>query len=292
MSAIHDVLKANGYTDDQITSIAAALGTNIDAIKIFEQGLVDADAKLRDAQVKLDEVNRKNASIQQWWEGDATKQINDAYSQVDNWKANAAFYKQQVESARESGFLPADAPSGPAPAVPEQRPPLRSPDGRFVPNANEVPGSPRYMTEEQGWNALTAVAKVLTKYPQLYDGKPLPDDIPTLVRESREARMEFDPYVAQKYGFVKREQEMAAARQKDHDDKVAKEALDAYKKEFAERNGSNPDLRPGVTSSFSKFQQQQPNGQRDKLSWSRPDAKEKMREYAHQMVAKEQQKVQ
>jgi hypothetical protein len=289
MSVIHDILKANGYNDEEITSIAAALGTNPDHMKVFEQGLVDADEKVRQAQLKLDEANRKNQQIQQWWEQDATKQINDVYTHYDNIKADNAYLKAQVDAARESGFLPGQPPG---PAAPDQLPPVRSPDGRFVANANPVPGSPKFMTEEQGWKALASVANAVTRYPQLFEGRPLPDSIPDLVKEAINARMDFDPYISQKYDFPKREKEIAAARQKEHDDKVAKEALDAYKKEFAERNGSNPDLRPGVTSSFSKFQQQQPNGQRDKLSWSRPDAKEKLREYAHQMVAKEQQKVQ
>jgi hypothetical protein len=127
----------------------------------------------------------------------------------------------------------------------------------------------------------------------LYDGQPIPDDIATLVQESTNARMQFQPYVSQKYNFKQREQEKAVATQKAHDDKIAKEALDTYKKEQAERNGSNPDLRPGQTSNFSKFQQsKQPGTGPDRLSWSRPDAREKMREYAHQLVAKEQQKVQ
>jgi hypothetical protein len=284
MSLIHDVLKANGYTDEQITSVAAALGTNPDAVKVFEDGLVAADEKLRQATIKLEEADRKNDQIKQWWEGDATRQINDAYSKVAQAEARAAYYKQQTDSARESGFLPAEAP---VPA-PEQAGQARSPDGRFVPNAGAVPGSPVYMTQADGWKALSSATWAITRYAQLFDGKPLPDDVATLVQEAVNARMEFQPYVSQKYDFPKREKEITSTRQKEHDDKIAKDALEAYKKEQAERNGSNPDLRPGQTSNFSKFQQPQP-GQtgRDRLSWARPDAKEKMREYAHQRVAQE-----
>jgi hypothetical protein len=149
------------------------------------------------------------------------------------------------------------------------------------------------MTQEEGWKALSNASWAITTYPRLFNGQPLPDDIATLVQESTNARMQFQPYVAQKYNFKQREQEIATSRQKEHDDKITKEALDTYKKEQAERNGSNPDLRPGSTSNFSKFQQpKQPGNGPDRLSWARPDARERMREYAHQLVAKEQQKVQ
>lgn len=283
---LRDVLKSNGYTDEQITSIAEALGSNADAVKVFEQGLDSASEQLHQAQTKLDEANSKQQQVQQWWEQDATKQINDAYSRVAQAEARSAFYQKQVESAKESGFLPADAP---APA-PQDPPPGRAPDGRFVANANPVPGSPAYMTQEQGWKALASATWAMNEYQRLY-GQPMPENVEDLVEQATRARREFRDYVSEKYKYPQRREEIQMAAQKAHDDKITSEALERYKKEQAERNGSNPDLRPGVPSNFSKFQQS-PQGQTDKLSWARPDAKERMREYAHAAVAKETNRVQ
>lgn len=285
--ALHDILKSNGYTDEQITSIAEALGSNADAVKTFEEGLASAAEKLQAAQTKLDEANSKQQQVQQWWEQDATKQINDAYSRVATAEARSAFYQKQVESARESGFLPADAP---APAVPPEAQPTRATDGRFVANANPVPGSPAYMTQEQGWKALASATWAMNEHMRLY-GQPMPENVEDLVEQATRARRDFRDYVSEKYKYPQRREEIQMAAQKAHDDKITTEALDRYKKEQAERNGSNPDLRPGVTSNFSKFQQS-PQGQQDKLSWARPDAKERMREYAHAAVAKETNRVQ
>lgn len=275
--SIADTLKKNGYTDEQIASITGALGSNADAVKAFESGLNEADTKLAQATAKETRLN-------EWWQNEATPQINEVHSKVAQAEARAAFYQKQVESAKESGFIPADAPAA---AVTVTQ--TRDGGGRFVPGANDVPGSPKFMTQDEGWTALSTASWAMAEYSRLNEGKPIPDDIADLVKESQSVRKPFKQYVEEKYNFGGRRKEIAEAAQKAHDEKVAKDAVAKDRQEQAERYGSNPDLRPGATSLHSRFPQPSKDG---KQSWSDPNARENMRQKAHELVRKQQGSVQ
>jgi hypothetical protein len=268
---IQERLKARGFSDKQIADIVAAGG---DAIGKFDEIFAEADTKATEADRKLAEATASESRVKDWWDKDATKQINEVHSKNATLEAERNFYKTQAEKAKESGFLPADAPG-------------------FKAGTNEVPGSPapvkpgdpKYMTQDEGYKALTTATWVVSEYMRLNGGAPPPDDLETLVAEANGKRMKVRDYVEQKYDFGKRRTEIAAAKQKDHDDKIAKDAADAVRKEYADK-ANNPDLRPQVASQFSKFTKGE-QGKSDRLSWSQPDAKERMRQSARETANKE-----
>lgn len=267
---IQERLKARGFSDKQIADIVAAGG---DSIAKFDEIFAEADTKAADAERKLAEATATETRVKNWWDTDATKQINDVHSKNATLEAERAFYKTQAEKAKEAGFLPADAPGFKADANP-------------VPGSPAIvkPGDPRYMTQDEGYKALTTATWVVSEHMRLNGGAPPPDDLETLVAEANAKRMKVREYVEQKYDFGKRRTEIAAAKQKEHDEKIAKDAADAVRKEYADKQ-NNPDLRPQVTSNFSKFKQGEKGA--DNLAWSKPGAKEAMRQTAREMANKE-----
>ena len=267
-------LKAQGLTDEEIKQISDTLGTNPKAVAAFD-GMIDQSAqKLAEAERKAAEAKEAEVRLNKFWADEATPQINEAYSKVAAAEARAKFYEEQAKSAKESGFIPADAPAAPV----------------VTPNANPVPGSPaidpKYMTKEDAWMALSNAQWALTEYMRLNSGQPLPDDIDSLVKEATSARQPFRQYVEKKYEFEAKRQAAAAAAQKAHDDKIRAEEREVVTREITEKSGSNPFTRTGQTSRFSKFEKAGDTA--DKLAWARPDAKEKLRARAHELVAKEQ----
>jgi len=59
-------------------------------------------------------------------------------------------------------------------------------------------------------------------------------------------------YADKKYGFAAKKAEIVTAKQKEHDDKIAKDTEARIRKEYAEAGGNNPMVRQGVTSQFDK----------------------------------------
>jgi hypothetical protein len=158
--------------------------------------------------------------------------------------AEIAFYRAQAEAAKAGGFVPKDAPG--------YKPPQQDPGtGRFVPGANPVPGSPAYLTAQDGIKAVSNVTWVMSEHQRLFN-QPLPDDFETLMNESVAQRMNFRDYVDKKYGFAAKRQEIATAKQKEHDDKIAKDTETRIRKEYAEAGGNNPNVRTGLPSQFDK----------------------------------------
>ena len=143
------------------------------------------------------------------------------------------------------------------------------------------------MSKEEAWGALSTATWAISEYQRLNNGAVLPDDVETLVREATSQRVPFRDYVSKKYDFDGRRKAIQAEAQKKHDDGIRAEAKAEVERQYAERGGSNPDSRIGTTSRFSKFEKGA-NQQNDRLSWSRPDAKDRVRQMAHEAVAKEQ----
>lgn len=275
-----ELLKAKGLTDEQIKAIETTAGP---AIAEFDSLITTAETKNAEAARLVAEATEKTTKLNQWWNEDATKQINEAFSKATTAEAQAEFYRKQAESAKANGFIPADAPG--------YKPPVAAADpanpGTFVPGANPVPGSPRYMTGPEVANAVSNTFYISNEHQRLF-GEPLPGEaLQQLMQEAGEQRTTAMKLWESKYKVPEKRAEISANAQKTHDDKIAKDTEDRVRREYAEKYG-NPETRPMVTSRFPKYAQDgAQGGKTDKLAWARPNAKENFKQKIHEQVAKE-----
>lgn len=255
-----EMLKAQGLTDAQIAVITGDAKLS----STFESMMTQAEATKAEGTRLKQEAEAKDASVRKFWDTEATPKIDEAYSKVAQSEAQAAFYRTQAEKAKELGYIPSDAPGYEAGK--------RGPDGKFVTGTGEVPGSPgvskEYIDKVGGdtVSAFWAAQDIQAEYQHLY-GQPLLN-MQQHAADARARNMNLRAHVEDKFGFQKRRDEMAAAKQKEHDDKIRVEATEAAKKDFAEKYGSNPDARTPVASSFSKYKKTE-TGQMDRLAWAK-----------------------
>lgn len=267
MPNVKDILKASGMDDAAIANLDAKI------VSSFETVLTTAAQERETAEL-------------------ASRAQQDMYSNqiapaLDGWanekarlEAENAFYKTQAENARSSGFIPKDAPGYQAPAA---APGTRTPDGRYVAGGNAVPGSPQYMTRQEGLSAVTNASYIINEHMRLH-GTPLPDDIETLLNESAQQHMDFRPYVEKKYNFAAKRQEIQTAAETKRIDAAVAEKMQVRERELAERYGNNPMVRSASPSSFAEVRKAVTEGkQKDPLTMSR----EERRAQTSQMIQRD-----
>jgi hypothetical protein len=245
MPSVEEVLKQTGFTDDQIKAMDAR------AMEAFRTVLSSADTAQAAAAKEKENAELALRSNQDLYQNQIVPALDGWGTEKANLEAQVAFYQKQNESARSSGFIPKDAPGYTAPAAAAA--PARDERGQFVPGANAVPGSPAYMTLDQGLTALSNAQWVMSEHIRLF-GQPIPDEFETVLREATAQRMPFRDYADRKYGFSTKKKEMTEKAAKEHDDKIKADAIAERDKYWAERGGNNPNLRTGSESSFAKVQ--------------------------------------
>lgn len=270
------VLKEAGQTDQQIADIEKTLGTSG---ALFDTLIANADAANTEAAAKLAQVTEKTTKLNNWWENDATKQINEAFGKATTAQAEAAYYRTQAEKAKEAGFLPKDAPGYVAPKAGE-------PEAGFKPGQNPVPGSPQYMTADQVIGMQATSMYIMGEHQRLF-GTPLPgDEVIALLNEAGTTKQKAVDVWRSKYKVTEKIAELSAADQKKHDDAIRTEEREKTTRAFHEQYG-NPETRPMQASRFPKYAQQGATGGPDRLAWSRTGAKEAFKQKIHEQVAKE-----
>ncbi len=274
---IEDVLKQSGLTDEQIKALDQKV------IQGFTTVLTTATAAEEAARRAKDEAELANRAQKDLYANEIAPALDKWANDSANLQAELAFYKTQAEQAKAGGFIPKDAPGVvPKPAVTPGSP---APDGRFVAGANPVPGSPAYMTLEQGLTALTNATWVMNEYQRLF-GAPMPDDVGPLVKEAADRHLDFRTYAGQKYGFDKKREELQAAKQKEHDDKIRQETAAAKDKEWAEKIGNNPNVRMAEPSRYATLAKATTAGQRkDPLLLTPEQRREQTRQYIQEEIA-------
>lgn len=239
---VAEVLKESGMTDEQIAALDAK------ALAGFTQILSSASQTLEESE----RVHRAQED----------KFVNEIAPALDTWAnekaakdSEIAFYKTQLEGAKAGGFIPTTAPGAPTVTT-------RAADGKFVAGANQVPGSPQFMTKEDGFRAITNTQWALTEYMRLHNGAPLPDDLETLNSEAVAQHLPFRDYVAKKYDFSGKRDKIKADEQKKHDDAIVATALAENDKKWAEKVGNNPNTRQAEVSRFSDVRKAVKDGTR------------------------------
>lgn len=235
------------------------------------------------AQEKADK--ERQAAVQEKEAADVIKRANEQYyaesivpalntwgTEKANLEAEIAFYRKQNETARTSGFIAAEAPKFTPPEVPLPENQLRDNKGRYAANVpGATPGSPTF-TMEDVRNGLGTTLGTLTdiqwKYQTLF-GKPMPISPTDLVRQAEAVKLDPATYAARTFQFAEKETEIARRSQEEHDakiraeavapfeaklaekDKAVDEAIKANDRKWAEKIGSNPDVRIAETSRFA-----------------------------------------
>ena len=245
MPTVQEVLKNSGWTDEAIAALDAKAAEGFTAVLSTADQLKEA-AELKERKINEYMANQVTPALNNWGNEKATLSAENAY------------LRKLAEEAKASGFIGAEIPLSP---TSDGQP--RNPQGQFVAGQNPVPGSPGFNPEQfrEGVGAFVGVLnEVQWNYQRLF-GSVLPDNPNQLVMEAREQRMPLKDYVAKKYNFAAKEQEVAQAKQKEAEDRIRKDAIAERDKFWAER-GANPNLRPAEASGFSQVQKAVQAGQR------------------------------
>lgn len=252
---VAEALKQAGMTDEQITALDQK------AVQGFTTILSSAETAQQQALREREQAELAQRATNQMFENEITPALNAWGQKEANLTAERDYWKTMAEKAKSGGFMMDQPPfaMGTPPPPPGQQ---RGPGGQFVANANPVPGSPSIAdVRDQLGTAFGLFMDTNWKYRQLF-GRDLPDSPTTLAREAESQRLPFADYVARKYDFSKRETEMKAEEQKKHDDAIRAEVGAAKDKEFAEKFGSNPNVRQAEVSRYSDIRKAVTEGKR------------------------------
>lgn len=238
MPTIAEVLKQNGFTDEQIAAMDQKMSAALD--QWGTQTISTADqlrqaAELKERQLKDYVGTEINPKLNQWEQEKVTRDME-----------NAAL-RRALDEAKAAGYQVPDIQIG-KPAEPQ-----RNAQGQFVANANPVPGSPAYLTPAQAIRVQNEAMWAMSEHIRL-KGTPLEDEIEKLLSEADAQKLPFRQYVAQKYGFDAARKAIEDKKNKEREDAIRKEAITERDKYWAERTSGNPMVRPAEQSSFSQIQ--------------------------------------
>jgi hypothetical protein len=244
MPRLEDLLKSKGYTDADLEALKPMLSDSRFRTSIEEQfGAVESE---RD-RIKS-EAEAREAEWQRSLAEDYNPRIAAAEKKAIEKDLEAANYRRQVELAKEYGLLPEDhtpaaataaAPAAGSPAYDPKRHPTFEDVGKFADAEGEA----------------IALSHDLADEYEYLCGKPLFDYVGAdgrrgmraLRSEAKAARKNLDAYMADKFDFAGKRAEKEAARQKEHDDAIRRDAEEKTRAELATKYG-NPLLRAPMPS--------------------------------------------
>jgi hypothetical protein len=250
---VEEVLRQSGFTNEQITALEPR------AITAFTNVLTEAQQAREAAEV----AKRANEQFYENQIGPSLVNWEAEKTRLDNEKAQVmaenAFYKAQAEQARSSGFIPADVPGF------NGQP--RDQQGRYVAGApGATPGSPQFFDVnkmyERAGDAISIISDISWEHESLF-GQKLPISPSELIRQADAHKLDPRTYAARSFDWDKRRQEIEEKRRQEHDDKIRKEAVAENDRRWAERTGSNPDIRqPQHNPKYAEIQRAVRRGDR------------------------------
>jgi hypothetical protein len=222
MPTVEEVLKASGFTSEQISALDQK------AVGAFSTVLTEATQAREAAEL----AQRSNADF---YENQIAPSLVNWDAEKSKYDAELNFYRSQNQSLRDNGFLPADAAYQP-----------RDAGGRYVAGVpGSTPGSPTFDVNkvyQRAGDAIGLLSDIQWEHQRLFN-QPLPMSPSELVRQADAVKLDPRTFAARQFGWDQKRQEVAKAEQEKHDDAIRREATEAAQKAFAERYGSNPDMR-------------------------------------------------
>lgn len=302
MPTVHEILKQSGLNDEQIaaldakaiTAFTGVLSTAEQERQVAQESATKAEQE-RQAAVAAKEAAEQDrlAATEAREAQELRKRSNDQFYEesivpaLNNWgnekvqkDSELAFYKTQLEGAKAAGFVSTEAPA----FQPQQAAPARDTQGRYVAAApGSTPGSPTFTMEaldQRLGNGISNIGWAMQEYQRLSGGQFLPDSFDKLAEEATNSRLPFRDYVARKYDFAGKQSEIQRKTAEEHDAKVRQEAAAPYEaklaeaekarqkaieetdRKWAEKIGSNPDVRIGQPSRFADVSRAVKSGDR------------------------------
>jgi len=282
---VDEILKAVGATDEEIKNAPAW------AKAAVAKSLTESETTLTAARAAQEAAELAKRAQETMYQTEIVPALdrwsNDWSNEKAALEAERDFYKNQNANAKTAGFIPKDAPVFGTPKGPDARDPKT---GTFIPNANPVPGSPAITDQnvDRIISTLTDVPAFYNDYHALY-GQPFQGDIKQLLEEARIQRVAPNEYLSRKFDFAKKRQEATDAAQKKRDDKLVADALEKNNKEWAEKTGSNGNLRPAQPSAYSKINKAVESKQRhNPIMMSDEQRRLATRQRIHQEIAEKE----
>jgi len=237
MPTVQEILKQSGLSDEAIQAIDSKAITAMSGVLSTAEQARQQAAQAREAAELAQRSNSK------FYEETIAPSLNSWAAEKANYDAQLGYYKSQLESARSMGvdFAP----------PPDQ---ARDAGGRYVANApGSTPGSPTFAPADVQRALSNGVSNIgwAMQMHQKLTGEILPDSFDQLASEADAQRMPFRDYVSRKYDYAGREKAMQAKAQQEHDDRIRAEERAAVDRKWAERTGSNPDVRRLEPSRFA-----------------------------------------
>lgn len=231
---VAEIMKEAGMSDEQITALDAKVTAGFTTI-------------LSTAQTAQDKAELAQRATNQKFETEISPALDAWANDKAALTAKMAAYDAALKAAEEGGFKIPDILKAPITAQP------RTEDGKFVAGPGVVvPGSPEFVKglKDDLGGAFAFVADTTWKYRTLY-GSEMPDSPTAIIREAATQRLDPATYAAKKYDFAGKEAAKKAADAKAHDDAIRKETEEKKDREWAEKVGSNPNIRQAEASGFS-----------------------------------------
>jgi len=328
MPTVHEILKQSGLSDEQIaaldakaiTAFTGVLSTAEQERQAAQESAAKAEQERQAAATAKEAAEQERIAAAEAREAqELRKRSNDQFYEesivpaLNNWgnekvqkDAELAFYKTQLEGAKASGFLPSETPA----FQPQQTAPTRDTQGRYVAAApGSTPGSPTFTMQDVRdglGSTLGTLTDIQWKYQRLFN-EPLPISPTQLVREAEAQRLDPVAYAEKRFNFQAREQEIQRKAAEEHDAKIRQEAAAPYEaklaeadkarqkaieetnRKWAEKIGSNPDVRIAQPSRFADVARAVKSGERpDPLALNESQRRQATSQAIRQDISSEQ----
>jgi hypothetical protein len=251
MPTVQEILRQSGFRDSEIEVLD-------------ERAKVAFTNVLQQAQAEREQAELQKTSVDEFWRNTYNPGIAaweqeraEVAKKIAAAEAKAAYLERERQALRESGLVSDDLPNFT---------PGRGSSGRFTSGAGTTPGTPTFVDPNEfvgrAAQGLAQIADVDYRHRALYN-QPMPVTPSQLIQEADKLGISPTEYAERKFGFSKRESEIAAQRAKEHDDKIRTETRAQADREWAERTGSNPDVRqPQGSSKYAEIRRAVKQGER------------------------------
>lgn len=234
MPTVAEILKSAGMGDEEIAKLDAKAVTAMSGV-------------LTAAEQAQQQGELAQRAAQQMFENEITPALNGWGQKEANLTAERDYYKTLASKAKDGGFV-------------AEVPPFQT--GTVTPPPNQVPGMPSLAELEQKLGgAFGTLSDLQWQYRSLH-GREMPDSPTSLAAEAQANRMGLADYAAKKYDFVGRKAAMETETRKKSEDAIRKAAIEENDKKWAEKVGSNPNIRQAQVSNYSELKKGVTDGAR------------------------------
>lgn len=233
MPKLEDILRSKGYTDADLATFAPML-----ADARFRSTLEDQYANM---ETERDLFKTRAEELETWRTGTAVPEFDKIAAREANARTEAASLREQLQIARDYGYLPAS--KEPAPGAPPQDP-AAARAAEFDPkkynlltqtDANEF-------AKLQG-RAMATFQSISAEHQRLF-GAPI-DDFEKLFDEATASQKNIRQVWETKYGVQAKRTELDEKRRKDSEDAIRADERSKVAAQFG-----NPNLRSASPSRF------------------------------------------